>query len=224
MEELEKLESNLQNYNKFIVSSFVDHAGSQANNILDFGAGIGTLSNIWKSLKFDSQITCLEIDQTQHSILVNRGFPTLNDFPDEILFDYIFTSNVLEHIEDDSAAIHKLYNILRPGGGLGIFVPANKYLYSNIDKKLGHYRRYSKKNLINKVSESGFRIELCVYVDSLGFFAWLFLKFLKIGINDSGSLLLPIYDKIFWPLSKMLDKLGLKFLFGKNLLLLARKI
>ena len=97
------------------------------------------------------------------------------------------------------------------------------FLYSNIDSKLGHYRRYSKKNLINKVSKSGFQIESCVYVDSLGFFAWLFLKIFKLGINDSGSLLLPIYDKFICPLSKMLDKLGLKFLFGKNLLLLARK-
>jgi SAM-dependent methyltransferase len=224
MEELEKLESNLQNYNKFIVSSFVNHAGSQANNILDFGAGIGTLSNIWKSLKKDSHITCLEIDQTQNFILVNRGFPTLNDFPNEILFDYIFTSNVLEHIEDDSSAIIKLYNILRPGGGLGIFVPANMFLYSNTDSKLGHYRRYSRKNLINKVSESGFKIELCVYADSLGFFTWLILKIFKLGINDSVSLLLPIYDKFVWPLSNMLDKLGFKFLFGKNLLLLARKL
>jgi SAM-dependent methyltransferase len=224
MEELEKLESNLQNYNKFIISSLINHAGLQSNNILDFGAGLGTLSNIWKDLKKDSQITCLEIDQKQHSILVSRGFPTLNYFPNELLFDYIFTSNVLEHIEDDSEAIVKLYNILRPEGGLGIFVPANMFLYSNIDSKLGHYRRYSKKNLIKKISESGFKIELCVYVDSLGFFAWLFLKIFKLGINDSGSLLLPVYDKFVWPISKVLDSLGFKFLFGKNLLLLARKI
>jgi SAM-dependent methyltransferase len=223
MKELEKLELNLQNYNKFIVSSFMKHAGSNAKSIFDFGAGIGTLSNIWKNLGKDVQITCLEVDQTQRSILMDRGFPTLNSLPNEILADYIFTSNVLEHIEDDSETILKLYNILRPGGGLGIFVPANMFLYSNIDSKLGHYRRYSKKNLINKVSKSGFQIESCVYVDSLGFFAWLFLKIFKLGINDSGSLLLPIYDKFIWPLSKMLDKLGLKFLFGKNLLLLARK-
>jgi SAM-dependent methyltransferase len=223
MKELEKLESNLQNYNNFIVSSFVNHAGPHSYNILDFGAGIGTLSNIWKSLKKNSQITCLEIDEIQHSILINRGFTTLNKLPNEILVDYIFTSNVLEHIEDDSGAILKLYNILRPGGGFGIFVPANMFLYSNIDSGLGHFRRYSKKELIKKVSEPGFQIELCVYVDSLGFFSWLFLKIFRLGLNDSGSLLLPIYDKFVWPLSKVLDKIGLKFLFGKNLLLLARK-
>jgi SAM-dependent methyltransferase len=223
MAELEKLESNLQNYNKFIVSSFANHANPLAKHVLDFGAGIGTLSNIWRSLKKDSHITCLEIDQTQRSILINRGFPTLVSLPKEILFDYIFTSNVLEHIEYDSEAILKLYSHLRPGGGLGIFVPASKFLYSNIDTKLGHYRRYSKKNLINMVSQTGFQIESCVYVDSLGFFTWLFLKVFKLGINDNGPLLLPIYDKFIWPLSKLLDNLGLKYMFGKNLLLLAKK-
>lgn len=108
-------------------------------------------------------------------------------------------------------------------GGLGIFVPANNLLYSQIDTKLGHFRRYSRKDLISKVSQAGFQIELCVYVDSIGFFAWLFLKIFRLGINDSGSLLLPVYDKIFWPLSKTLDRMGFRFLFGKNLLLLANK-
>jgi SAM-dependent methyltransferase len=221
--ELEKLEANLQNYNKFIVSSFTNHAGPRAKNILDFGAGIGTLSNIWRNLRADSKIACLEVDKAQHSILVNRGFFALENLPNEMLFDYIFTSNVLEHIEDDQKTLDKLFTTLNSGGGIGIFVPANRFIYSITDTKLGHFRRYSKKELINKVSRSGFKIDLCVYVDSLGFFAWLFLKIFKIGLNDSGSVLLPIYDKFIWPLSKLLDNLGLKYMFGKNLLLLAKK-
>lgn len=221
--ELEKLEASLQNYNKFIVSLFTKHAGPHAKNILDFGAGIGTLSNIWRNLRKDSKIACLEVDKAQLSILVSRGFFALENLPNEMLFDYIFTSNVLEHIENDAETLHKLFNNLHFGGGLGIFVPANRLLYSQIDTKLGHFRRYSRKDLISKVSQAGFQIELCVYVDSVGFFAWLFLKIFRLGINDSGSLLLPVYDKIFWPLSKTLDRMGFRFLFGKNLLLLAKK-
>ena len=222
-EELEKLESLLQNYNSYIVSTFIKHAGPYVKSVLDFGAGIGTLSDIWRSLRNDSQIYCLEIDQTQQSILINRGFFTLEYLPNKNVFDYIFTSNVLEHIKDDSETLGKLFNSLSPGGGIGIFVPANKFIYSITDTKLGHFRRYSKKELINKVSQSGFKIDLCTFVDSVGFFAWLFLKIFKIGLNDSGSILLPIYDKFIWPLSKLLDNLGLKYLFGKNLLLLAKK-
>ena len=114
--------------------------------------------------------------------------------------------------------------IFASGGGLGIFVPANKFLYSHIDKKLGHYRRYSRNELMNIVSQSGFQIESCAYVDCLGVFAWLFLKIFKLGINDTSSLLLSTYDKFIWPISKTLDKFGFKYLFGKNLILLAKKV
>jgi len=114
--ELEKLEANLQNYNKFIVSLFTNHAGPHAKNILDFGAGIGTLSNIWKNLRKDSKIACLEVDKAQHSILVSRGFFALETLPNEMLFDYIFTSNVLEHIENDLETLHTLFENLHIGG------------------------------------------------------------------------------------------------------------
>jgi hypothetical protein len=102
-------------------------------------------------------------------------------------------------------------------------VPANKFIYSHIDKKLEHFRRYDKKELIEKVAGAGFKIDSCVFVDSIGLFAWLFLKIFKLQISESGSRLLPIYDKFIWPISQFLDNLGLKYLFGRNLLLLASK-
>ena len=57
LSELEKLESNLKNYNSFIVSKFMKH--SQAVYVVDFGAGIGTLSAIWKNLNENVSITCI---------------------------------------------------------------------------------------------------------------------------------------------------------------------
>ncbi len=47
--ELEKLESNLVNYNTFIVSKFIKHASGR-KHVLDFGAGVGTLSKIYTNL------------------------------------------------------------------------------------------------------------------------------------------------------------------------------
>jgi SAM-dependent methyltransferase len=219
--ELEKLELNLDNYNHFIVTQFINHATSK-NKVLDFGAGIGTLSNIWKKLEGTSSITCLEPDQSQVKIILERGLSGFTSLSVDSAFDYIFTSNVLEHIDDDRAAIKFLFNHLISGGKVGIFVPANKFIYSHIDKKLEHIRRYDKKELIEKVAGAGFKIDSCVFVDSIGF-AWLFLKIFKLQISESGSRLLPIYDKFIWPISQFLDNLGLKYLFGKNLLLLASK-
>jgi SAM-dependent methyltransferase len=220
--ELEKLELNLKNYNQFIVTQFIFHA-TCTTRVLDFGAGIGTLSNIWKKQEPASLITCFEPDESQVKIILERGLSGFTSLSDDSEFDYIFTSNVLEHIEEDRAAIKYLFNHLGSDGKLGIFVPANKFIYSHIDKKFEHFRRYSKRELIEKVAESGFKIDSCVFVDSIGLFAWLFLKIFKLQISESGSRLLPIYDKFIWPISQFLDNLGLKYLFGKNLLLLASK-
>ena len=130
---------------------------------------------------------------------------------------------MLEHINDDRASIKYLFNQLSSDGKIGIFVPANKFIYSHIDKRLEHFRRYSKKELTEKVAESGFKIDSCIFVDSVGLFAWLFFKIFKLQISESSSRLLLTYDKFIWPISRFLDNLGFKYLFGKNLLLLASK-
>jgi len=222
LSELEELEKNLQNYNNFIVKKFKFHS-NDAQIILDFGAGIGTLSSIWRFLDNDASIKCLEIDNLQVEILRKRGFSTISNLDLKNTFEYIFTSNVLEHIEDDELALAELYSVLKINGKLGIFVPANKILYSHIDKKIQHFRRYSKKDLINKVQNCGFKIDSCIFVDSLGFFAWGFAKLFILNIDSNNMNKLKFYDKYLWPISKTLDKLGFKYFLGKNLLLLASK-
>ena len=221
--ELEKLELNLNNYNNYIVYKFINHSSPNDKRVLDFGAGIGTLSKIWSDSKKDSLVTSLEPDENQVQIINDRGLKGVMQIHESDRFDYIFNSNVLEHIKDDRSALRFIISHLEPNGKVGIFVPANKYVYSHIDKKLEHFRRYSRQDLINKVKESGLIVESCVYVDSLGLFAWFFLKVFQIQISESSSRLLFVYDRFVWPLSKFLDNLGLKFLFGKNLLLLASK-
>jgi hypothetical protein len=221
LSELEKLESCLKNYNSFIVSKFMKH--SRAGSVVDFGAGIGTLSTIWKNLNKSISITCIELDLNQLRIIRERGLVARQNFDSNLKVDYIFTSNVLEHIKDDQFTLSNFYDQLNVCGRLGIFVPANQLLYSHIDAKLEHYRRYSKIELEEKVRKAGFRIDECSFVDSLGLFAWLFVKIFKLKVIDESSVLLEIYDKFIWPISKTLDNLGLKYFFGKNLLLLASK-
>jgi SAM-dependent methyltransferase len=222
LRELEDTEKNLIRYNTFIVKTFLNHSNFSIK-ILDFGAGIGTLSNIWRKLDQKVTITCLELDRKQLQILRNRDFKTITTLDSTNKFEYIFSSNVLEHIENDREALNEIYRSLMKNGRLGIFVPANQILYSHIDKKIEHFRRYSKKELESKVKSSGFKIEKSIYVDSLGFFAWGLAKILKLNIQDSDSKKLKFYDKIIWPISHFLDNLGCKFIFGKNLLVLAVK-
>jgi hypothetical protein len=139
--------------------------------------------------------------------------------------DFIYTSNVIEHIENDLQTLKDLNNTLSKYGTIVIYVPAFQVLFSDLDRKAGHYRRYSKKDLKEKLVKSGFTIENICYVDSIGFFAGMTIRILgwrKVG-NLGNSKSLKFYDKLIFPISKLLDHLGFKYLFGKNLYAVARK-
>jgi SAM-dependent methyltransferase len=140
-------------------------------------------------------------------------------------FKCIYTSNVLEHIDDDLDALIKLGRLLQPQGKLAIYTPALPFLFSNLDYQAGHFRRYRKQELISKVQLAGFKVEKCFYNDSLGVIASLVLKVVgyrnKFGLGHGKSLI--IYDRFFYPISQVLDALGMRFLGGKNLFLFAVK-
>lgn len=73
-------------------------------------------------------------------------------------FDGLTLLNVLEHIEDDSAAIRQVARILKPGGVAAIEVPAGPHLYDVYDKHLMHFRRYEMADLLRKISSAGLRV------------------------------------------------------------------
>ena len=130
--------------------------------------------------------------------------------------------NVLEHIEDDAAALRELHRKLVPGGRLLVYVPAFQVLYTSMDRKVGHLRRYTRATLIAAVTAAGFAVEHSRYADSLGFFATLVFKLFG---NARGTLDrhgIRLYDRRVFPLSRALDAL-VSPLFGKNVLLVAVK-
>ena len=193
--------------------------------VLEFGAGIGTLAQLWHA-RTGTRPECLEIDKTLLEVLAKRNFvchPDLSSL--RKTYDTIYTSNVLEHIEDDVEALRKLHANLKPGGVLAVYVPAFMCLYSNLDLEVGHYRRYRKAELKARLEQAGFRIEGMQYVDSLGFLAWFAMKLLSRqgggASNNSGKL--KFYDTWIYPISNLLDNLGLKHVIGKNILVISRR-
>jgi 2-polyprenyl-3-methyl-5-hydroxy-6-metoxy-1,4-benzoquinol methylase len=62
--------------------------------------------------------------------------------------DFIVMHDVLEHIEDDSAAVQAVHSLLVPGGTAVISVPAYQWLFGHHDVQLGHYRRYTRRSLL----------------------------------------------------------------------------
>jgi SAM-dependent methyltransferase len=89
-------------------------------------------------------------------------------------FDSILTSNVVEHIKDDSLAIRNCHKLLKPGGRLIVLVPAHDFLYNSFDEMLGHYRRYTRKNLSALLEKEGFTLVDTRYFNAVGMAGWWF--------------------------------------------------
>ena len=77
---------------------------------------------------------------------------------DDNFFDYIFALDVLEHVENDRAALKTLKKKLKPNGKLIITVPAFMSMWSHNDEVAHHFRRYEQAELLEKVKESGLKI------------------------------------------------------------------
>jgi SAM-dependent methyltransferase len=112
--------------------------------------------------------------------------------------------NVLEHVEDDDKALAEAYNMLEKDGLLIIEVPAGKFLYDDYDRQLLHFRRYSLKEITNKLLKNGFTIEKKTH---LGFFIFPFFVVVKM-INKILK-----NKNIVIKQTKITDNFLIKFLF-----------
>jgi len=208
-------------YNAFLDRLVRQHIAGAAR-VVDFGAGIGTFAQPLSAAGFD--IMGVEPDNDQRQRLLKKGIPCVVDISEveDGWADAIYTVNVLEHIEDDRTILRTLHSKLRSGGKLFIYVPAFQLLYSAMDKKVGHCRRYGRAELRDKVKAAGFRVVDSRYADSLGFLASLIYKWQG---NDSGDInrgALKVYDRFVFPLSRAIDVFTSSFV-GKNLSLVAKK-
>ncbi|WP_169711819.1 GtrA family protein [Henriciella litoralis] len=214
VEELDIL-ANAKNYNRSL-SEFVAAPMQPGDRVLDFGAGIGSFS---RPLRGEvASLTCLEPDERLSRRLESEGFEVARS-ADEVAdasVDYAFTLNVLEHIEDDKTAMADLYRMIKPGGRLAVYVPAFDFLYSNMDKKVGHWRRYGRRELVEKLRDAGFYVEKVRFADSLGVPATMAFKLVDNGSGDVSEKSITIYDRLIFPFSRALDVIAGRF-FGKNL-------
>jgi SAM-dependent methyltransferase len=211
-----------ENYNRYLLDLVLRHAGA-ATRIMDFGAGTGTFTLPCVAAGLD--VTAVEPDERLRANMEQAGIHTVANvaaLPDET-FHFAYSLNVLEHIPDDAAALRAIRAKLAPGGRLLIYVPAFPVLYTSMDAKVGHVRRYRQATLKASVVAAGFDVEQVRYVDSLGFIATLLFKLLDNGRGDINRSMLRLYDRVVFPVSRLLDGLAHRW-FGKNVLLVARKI
>ena len=223
LEELKTLEY-MKNYNGSIVDDSIKYC-RDINSIVDFGAGIGTMSILFRK-KINLNPLCIEIDENNIQELKKRKL----EFTKSLLkisepVDLVFSSNVLEHIKDDYEVLKVIKEKLKNNGMLFLYLPANMILWTKLDEMVGHYRRYEIKKIKSLCKKAGFNIVKIHYADFLGFFTTLIWKifniFMKKSLPSKSSLI--FYDKYIFPLSRLMDKVGFRFLLGKNIIVVAKK-
>jgi len=209
------------NYNALLVDLVLRSADGR-RRMLDFGAGIGTFAKLLQNQGIE--IVCVEFDTYLADALAREGFSTfrtLDEVPNRS-FEFIFTLNVLEHIEDDRTVLELLGAKLTKNGRLLVYVPAFQCLWTRFDEKIKHYRRYRRSDLERLTLSAGLSVRESRYMDSLGFFAALGFKILG---NDQGHVsprAVSLYDRFLVPLSRTLDAFFGR-LFGKNVYVVASK-
>lgn len=209
------------NYNRFITNLVIRFAAN-ARTVIDFGAGAGTFARPVTEVGF--KVSCIESDPQLSEQLREDGFVVAGDLentPDATV-DYIYSLNVLEHIKDDEDILALWYRKLRPGGGALVYVPAFQVLFSQMDVKVGHIRRYTKGSLTSRLLKAGFEVERVRYADSLGYFATIAYKLFGNYTGNLNPRTIEIYDRYFFPVSRVLDSLFGK-VFGKNVYAYVKK-
>ena len=147
-----------------------------ASPFLDVGCGIGDLSNYlaskgWCGKAID--LSEIAIEKAKHNLKSFSKIEVLKEtlFEENNNFKTVFLWDVVEHLKNDEAALKKIALLLFPGGHLLIAVPSNPKEWRWDDDFYGHYRRYTVKEMHNKLIQAG--LEPVVFWDFTYPFFWI---------------------------------------------------
>lgn len=212
-------------YNNWTVNKFKEFL---YGDILEAGCGVG---NFTKDLTEYGRVFAVDINKN-HIMEISKdvrniaevGFGDIEKgqyfFNNNQKFDTVICLNVLEHIKDDKKALKNLYNLLKKGGFLILLVPAYDFLFGEIDKSIGHYRRYNRKDLNNLIMNVGFKIIKKRVLNMLGAIGWWFSsKFLgNSSVDESKIKLFNLIAPLVLPVEDLIEPP-----FGTSILIIAQK-
>jgi len=215
----------------FLLKKFLK---TKDNKILEIGCGTGgnfsVLDKWGKTVGLDFSKEALKFCQKRgHNDLILSKAEEI-DFPDNS-FDLVVALDVLEHIKDDKKAIKESWRVLKPGGYFLATVPAYKFLWSEHDEVLNHYRRYSFKDFSDKIKEADFDIIKISYLISFVFPIVLFYRILRKIISpkskkNTAYVFLPKFINNFFIFLLKFEGFLLKYFnfpFGTSIVCIAKK-
>ncbi len=146
---------------------------ANARRVLEIGAGLGSLGALLASRY---EYVGLEPDRASYETAVRRvgdAGTVLNESAETYRshepFDLVCAFEVLEHCEDDVAALAGWSGHLRPGGDVLLSMPFGRERFATWDERAGHYRRYDRDDAVRVMSDVGLTaIETVVYGYPLG--------------------------------------------------------
>jgi 2-polyprenyl-3-methyl-5-hydroxy-6-metoxy-1,4-benzoquinol methylase len=141
--------------------------------ILEIGCGTG--HNLSMLARFGT-VDAIEIDEHSRTIATQRlgravgasPLPELTGVPPK-QYDMIALLDVLEHVEQDCAALRAIAERLRDGGTIFLTVPQFPWMWSGHDVANHHHRRYTKTTLASVIAEAGLKLDLLQSFNSLLF-------------------------------------------------------
>jgi SAM-dependent methyltransferase len=138
--------------------------------ILDAGCGSGR--NMVELARYGA-VTGVELSDTSVALARERGIGevvagSVLEMPfADASFDLAVTLDVIEHLDDDLAALRELRRLVAPGGVLLVTVPAYQWLWSGHDEINHHHRRYTRRSLQRVAEQAGWRQARTTYFNSL---------------------------------------------------------
>ena len=137
-------------------------------------------------------------------------------------YDTILYLDVLEHIKQPKKELKNVFRSLKKQGKLILSLPAYQHLFSQFDKDVGHYRRYTLKKFLSEmggIKHSGLKY---YYIDTIGYFLSLTAKiFLKKNYKSNFDKKIRIWNYLIY-ISKILDFITM-YSFGKTLIIIVQK-
>lgn len=171
--------SRAQRFNKWMADVIRPFCGQR---VLEIGGGVG---NLTRHLLPRQHYTVSDINplylQTLESLREGRPYLDVvhcdvthgHTFPSrEGGYDTVICLNVIEHVEDDLAALANIRRSLSADGRAVILVPRGQWNFGTLDEVLGHFRRYSPAQLEDVARRAGMRVERMVAFNRVGTIAW----------------------------------------------------
>jgi Methyltransferase domain len=218
--------SDAVHYQRWLADLARPYLGSDP---IELGSGIGDYAESW--LATVPRMTVTEADEDRLKTLAGRfaGDPRVRVRPlllpieeERAEHSAAVALNVLEHIEDDVAALRSLAELLVPGGAVVLIVPAFPAAMSRFDRKIGHFRRYTVASLGTALTAAGLTVERLHYINPIGLVNW-FLACRVLGMTPRNGVPLRAYDRVVVRLARRLER-NWRPPFGQSVFAVARTL